>query len=82
MGEGGNIPEKESILIFPNPAGETLQIINHLNKVQMAKISDITGKTIMNFKIVPTSQQLDISSLVPGTYFINAEGFSYKFHKN
>jgi cyanophycinase len=81
LGEGGSIPEKDNIIIFPNPAGETLQIINHLNKAQMAKISDMTGKTIFNIKIVPLSQQLDISSLVPGTYFLNTEGFSYKFHK-
>jgi ligand-binding sensor domain-containing protein len=63
---------QNSLLLYPNPAGESFKIRlkgsgNIENDVLL--ISDITGKEIMSLKLLSEVTVVDVSSFSPGIYF-------------
>ncbi|MES2763069.1 MAG: T9SS type A sorting domain-containing protein [Bacteroidota bacterium] len=60
------------IQIYPNPANSTLNIIDENNQLQNAtiEIKNPLGQTIFN---VAFSNQIDISVLAPGIYFLTVQ---------
>lgn len=62
--------------IYPNPATTNLNIYLEYDERWMGKeiiIMDMTGKLMMKKNITASVQQIDISRLSPGVYFIRAE---------
>jgi hypothetical protein len=58
--------------IGPNPAHDLLTIYNPIPQKLIVTIADINGKVLKCFSsdIVNLKQQIDISSLHPGIYFV------------
>ena len=61
-----NSPTFNKIKVFPNPAATTLNIELDKPGNYIAKLSGITGQTI----VTPTSGSIDISSLANGVYIL------------
>jgi len=77
-------PEKENILIYPNPAGAKLYIANLSG--HSVSISDVSGKLVRHIQTVSGEGALQISldNERGGFYFVrvfNAEGKLIKTHK-
>ncbi len=76
--------EKNSFTLFPNPAQDKLFIKSSLSDFDSVSISDINGR-IMSKKI-SVSNEIDVSNLKEGMYFINIESpegkITKKFIKN
>jgi predicted extracellular nuclease len=67
---------ESNILLFPNPAKETLNLINQTQSgLSQATIRDITGKTIqvIDLSDMAIRKQLNISQLAAGMYLITIE---------
>ncbi|MGV3630748.1 MAG: T9SS type A sorting domain-containing protein [Bacteroidota bacterium] len=60
---------KAAFKVFPNPAGNTLQITGDLTGSELFTIIDIAGKTVLT----AASAKVDISSLQPGAYVVQVE---------
>lgn len=66
----------EAIKLYPNPANQYINIAAPQNDaLHSLKIYDSSGKLIKTvaFKNLTTTQQLDISNLASGVYFINIQ---------
>jgi polyhydroxybutyrate depolymerase len=67
--------------VYPNPANEMLTIKS--KGQQTIAIIDATGKTQLKIELKNENEQIDISALTSGLYFIVSENqFSLKFIKN
>jgi predicted extracellular nuclease len=67
---------ESNILLFPNPAKETLNLINQTQSgLSQATIRDMTGKTIqvIDLSDMAIQKQLNISQLAAGMYLITIE---------
>lgn len=68
-----------SLNVFPNPTNQFIKITaTQLNDGEWKmNVSDISGKTVMNETLYPSSgtlnKTLDVSELKPGVYFINLQ---------
>jgi hypothetical protein len=60
--------ERDDLLIYPNPAGETLTIEN-FDGTQDLLLFDMQGRLVLN-KTITGSTVIDISSFAKGMYFI------------
>ena len=67
------------ITVYPNPADDF--IIVSVNQPTNYTISDIFGKIILRGVIKPDNQQIDISDISCGMYFIKTDGLLEKFIK-
>ncbi|WP_052466987.1 FG-GAP-like repeat-containing protein [Psychroserpens damuponensis] len=69
------------LVIYPNPAKDVLNFSSlELNENMMFTIFDITGKRVMNSKLLDTT--IDISKLTPGNYILRfVSGSSIKSQK-
>jgi len=71
--------------IFPNPAQNTLLLQSSNNDLDSVSISDVNGRMVISLKKL-TSNEIDVSALKPGIYFItiqSSEGnLTKKFIKN
>jgi hypothetical protein len=56
--------------IYPNPATELLIIRQDIAQKVIAEISDITGKKAGDFLLNYSPQEVNISHLMPGLYFL------------
>ena len=76
-----SIREKE-IIVFPNPATNTLNINLQTEKNFLITITDIKGRTIYKETIFSAQHQLDVSEYNQGLYFLhvtsNTSSFSHK----
>ena len=63
----------ESISVYPNPAKNTLTIVNTSVENGTAVISDILGRKTAEYPISANQNAVDISSFSPGTYFISVQ---------
>ncbi len=79
--------KNENIRIYPNPANNVINIENLFNnnniKNKDIKIVDILGKTVVNSVAKSAFQQIDISTLSKGLYFIRLDdgNLTYKVIK-
>lgn len=67
----------QSIRIYPNPANQILNLIVNTKSSEnlRAHIVDVTGKIIKSIdQKLESTQQVDISSIPNGTYFLKIEG--------
>lgn len=62
-----NIPQKEFLKVYPNPAGGILNI-EHKEPVQRIEIYSSTGQLLMEETPVSNSHRLNIGQLEPGAY--------------
>jgi uncharacterized repeat protein (TIGR02543 family) len=56
------------VKLYPNPANETVYI-SGIDGISSAKVSDLTGKTLINIRD-ENIQQINISGLKPGMYVV------------
>ena len=64
--------DKTSISVYPNPASDELFIKNENNiELSSVKITDLTGKTVLNQSSQLSS--ITISNLSKGMYFVTVE---------
>lgn len=70
-----------TVLIYPNPSSETLNIYfsNSLNVGIDAQIVDIGGKVIKSFRVESQEVSLDVSDLASGVYFVKIGNGLIKF---
>lgn len=61
----------EDVLIYPNPAANTVTI-NGVTEGSAAIVSNIEGKVIAEL-VISENQKLDISSYSPGVYFLSVQ---------
>lgn len=74
--------EKFSFDLFPVPAGNVLNIeTNYHISGKLMFIRNTNGQIIEEFELMK-SNEIDISSLPPGIYFVICEGSVKKFSKN
>lgn len=75
-----------NIKVYPNPALNELKIkLQENNQLMEVKITDLSGKELLQFELNQTEKTINISKLNPGSYFIhykakNSAGFK-KFIK-
>jgi PKD repeat protein len=62
--------------IYPNPAHNTLTIDNPLSESATILMSDVLGKTILEKKIIPGINSVNVENFKPGLYFIFVDGMS------
>ena len=69
-----SLDESETILIYPNPAGNIIYIQRNGIPLSKIEISDLTGKTILNQKISEpkTTLEIEVGHLKNGEYFITS----------
>nr|HMT28725.1 T9SS type A sorting domain-containing protein [Bacteroidia bacterium] len=73
-------PNKNQILIHPNPAANSLTVSGLENKKSVLQIFDMQGKLVFNEEVMEDTT-IDISKLIIGVYRINviANGISSSF---
>lgn len=66
--------------LFPNPANDRLFVKGITNKT-VAKLYDVTGNLISEFKISNDENSYDIQNLSPSIYFLVINNRAYRFFK-
>jgi len=62
------------VRIYPNPADDVLNIdFGKQQKISLL-LTDVNGKAILNQRLTGLRNQLDISALGKGVYFLKLEG--------
>jgi hypothetical protein len=69
-------------LVFPNPADQLLTIEWNEQKPIYFTISDVSGKLIHTKTVNDKFITIDVSSLTPGVYFINANYMNKTVNKS
>ncbi len=68
---GIQVPENKSgVVLFPSPAGNTLNIRNSFDKPRTYQVFDITGKLILTQTLNTTHVSMDVSILPSGMYVL------------
>lgn len=62
--------------IYPNPARESISIDFRINQADV-KIVDLSGKVVLTHKNVNRNEEVNVSDLSQGVYFIVVENSSY-----
>ena len=65
--------QQNGILIYPNPTNGILNFDFTDNNVQQIKISDLTGKTIIEKTEINQNEMIDLSSFESGIYIIKIQ---------
>ncbi|MBL7946299.1 MAG: T9SS type A sorting domain-containing protein [Flavobacteriales bacterium] len=60
-------------MLYPNPVDQTCFLYG-LIPGEQAWVFDLEGRMVLSTKIAADGTGLDVSSLAPGTYVVNAEG--------
>ena len=78
------IENEYEFVIYPNPSHDVLFVKTcHGASLQSDyRITNLTGQTIMIGEITSETQQIEVSSLINGMYFINIGNVTTKFLKN
>jgi len=66
--------DKSEVVVFPNPASTYLNIKSNISEEANIQIFDISGKVLLTQKTVSNSQEIDISILKSGVYFLKING--------
>jgi polyhydroxybutyrate depolymerase len=70
--------EELNLSIFPNPTNSIINIKSDLSFPIEYEMLSFTGKTMIHGKINSGHQQIDVSDLSPGIYYLKVEGKVYK----
>ncbi|MCF8366538.1 MAG: T9SS type A sorting domain-containing protein [Bacteroidales bacterium] len=76
-----NIPESKELVIYPNPASSFINIHDLPNQPSQVTIYSIQGGVILQKPISAQSNNIDVSSLKNGLYFLNFNRQTVKFIK-
>jgi len=61
----------KNVFIYPNPTTNTLNYsINDAISIDSIRINDVSGKAINNFKADLNHNDIDVSNLSSGIYFV------------
>ncbi|MFM7667282.1 MAG: T9SS type A sorting domain-containing protein, partial [Bacteroidota bacterium] len=65
--------EKQPLMIFPNPATTTFTIsgFSATSLGEKATLKDLSGKSVLEFQLIELNQQIDVSHLSSGVYFLD-----------
>jgi hypothetical protein len=74
-GSAGINELSKTISVYPNPANEIVTILNADGAI--VSILDLSGKTLIN----SGSDEINVSNLASGTYFVSVNGIQTKFIK-
>ncbi|MDD5184570.1 MAG: T9SS type A sorting domain-containing protein [Paludibacter sp.] len=75
------IPDKMSMVVYPNPANDFIQLKNVPEGVLNIKIIRLDGAVLMNKQLLDKNQSIDISHLASGFYFLKVNNNTLKFTK-
>ncbi|MHB9143070.1 MAG: T9SS type A sorting domain-containing protein [Paludibacter sp.] len=75
------IPDKISMVVYPNPANDFIQLKNIPEGVLNIKIIRLDGAVLMNKQLLDKNQAIDISNLASGFYFLKVNNNTLKFTK-
>ncbi|MGC9343503.1 MAG: T9SS type A sorting domain-containing protein, partial [Bacteroidales bacterium] len=64
--------QENTMMVYPNPAGEYIQIEFSNDSPSMISIFDLSGKKIKSFETNSSTSRIDISDLKKGVYILNA----------
>lgn len=67
------IENSEKIQVYPNPAGSTLHVLSKWYFESAVKVSDINGKLLLSENLSSLHNNLDVSRLATGVYFIELQ---------
>ena len=59
-----------SIILFPNPAKEVINVQCTMNNVQSVEVIDVYGKVISTVNVVENPTRINVSGLANGMYFV------------
>jgi hypothetical protein len=72
----------ENIQLYPNPAGDALNLIFNENDLpEVIEIMDVCGRTVLSQHLVDGNVTINISGLQTGVYFVRANNIVKKFIK-
>lgn len=72
----------EAIQLYPNPAGDVLNLVFGNNELpKNVDIVDVYGRIVTSVKLVDDTNAINISNLQAGVYFIKADNIVKKFVK-
>ncbi|MFA5044377.1 MAG: T9SS type A sorting domain-containing protein [Paludibacter sp.] len=75
------IPDKMSMVVYPNPANDFIQLKNVPEGELNIKIIRLDGAVLMNKQLLDKNQSIDISHLASGFYFLKVNNKTMKFTK-
>lgn len=64
--------DQDKLVLTPNPATDAIRLMN-LNQAVHLRIVNGLGQLVLEQDVVTAEQQIDVSSLHAGTYFVTAE---------
>lgn len=76
LAAGTETPDKNSLLIYPNPVRHVLTITNN-NAISTVAVYNTLGASVYRNAVNDVSAQLNLSELAPGVYFVRVEGDGY-----
>ena len=75
-----NYLQKKQTILYPNPVQDNLFVTSEI--VGLLRITDICGKSILNFSIKQGQQNLNISELSKGIYFARTSSEVFRIIKD
>ncbi|MGL5890293.1 MAG: T9SS type A sorting domain-containing protein, partial [Bacteroidia bacterium] len=73
-GSTAEMQQAVSLSAFPNPVNDNvLTIINNNNLQRAAQLIDINGRDVLQFSLQQGRNEIDVSALSPGVYFLRSE---------
>ncbi|HND89464.1 MAG TPA: T9SS type A sorting domain-containing protein, partial [Saprospiraceae bacterium] len=69
----GQLPQIASLNLFPNPASDAVQVRFSGSLMPDAELwlTDVTGRVLSRQRMLLDQQQLDVSALPSGVYFVS-----------
>ncbi len=65
--------QKKQLLFYPNPTSEIIYFDFTDNKIELIKIFDLTGKTIIKKTEIQQNETIDLSGFESGIYLISIQ---------
>ncbi|GAA0545338.1 S8 family peptidase [Chitinophaga japonensis] len=59
-----------TFLLYPNPAGNTLQLLSSAPQIRQVQISDISGRLLKTYVVSNMQESIDVAPLTPGVYIV------------
>lgn len=74
----GNQPERQPILLYPNPARDML-FVSGVHQQQPYSLLDATGRTLAQGNLLVHSSRISLPDLPPGIYFLRLATGAFRF---